>query len=69
MECPKCRSTELMIRQNTGLERLRVALTGLRQYRCSECDTGFRAPDRRKKPRPEKAEPQRAYNRSGTMVL
>jgi len=48
MECPKCRSTLLMIRQNTGLERLRSFLTGLRQYRCRDCDQKFRAPDRRR---------------------
>lgn len=53
MECPKCRSAELMIRQKTGFERLRVALTGLRDYRCCYCDTKFRAPDRRRKPRQE----------------
>ncbi len=43
-----------MIRQNTGLERLRVFLTDLREYRCRECDMRFRAPDRRKAPRAQK---------------
>lgn len=56
MECPYCRSNQLMIRQNTGLEWLRSAFTGLRQYRCRDCDTKFRAPDRRKTPRQEKME-------------
>lgn len=44
-----------MIRHKTGIERLRVALTGLRQYRCCDCDQKFRAPDRRKRPRPDHA--------------
>jgi DNA-directed RNA polymerase subunit RPC12/RpoP len=47
MECPKCRSTLLMIRHKTGLERLRVFFTGLREYRCRDCDQRFRAADRR----------------------
>jgi tRNA(Ile2) C34 agmatinyltransferase TiaS len=51
MECPKCRSTLLMIRQNTGLERLRSFFTGLRLYRCRDCDEHFRAEDRRAVPR------------------
>jgi tRNA(Ile2) C34 agmatinyltransferase TiaS len=37
-----------MIRQNTGLERVRSFLTGLREYRCRDCDEKFRAPDRRR---------------------
>jgi hypothetical protein len=41
----------LMIRRKTGVERLRCYLTGLRQYRCSDCDQQFRAPDRRLTPR------------------
>lgn len=48
MGCPKCRSNELMIRQNAGFERIRILITGLREYRCRDCDTRFRAPDRRK---------------------
>lgn len=55
MECPKCRSNVLMIRHNTGFERLRVFFSGLREYRCGDCDQRFRAPDRRRTPRPEAA--------------
>ncbi len=40
-----------MIRINTGFERLLSFLTGLREYRCRECDQKFRAPDRRRQPR------------------
>jgi transposase-like protein len=47
MHCPKCRSQYLMIRQNQGVERIRTILTGLRGYLCRDCDTTFRAPDRR----------------------
>jgi DNA-directed RNA polymerase subunit RPC12/RpoP len=48
MQCPKCGSNFLMIRMDEGLERLMVLLTGLREYRCQECDQKFRAQDRRK---------------------
>jgi len=48
MTCPKCRSSFLMIRHNTGFERIRVLLTGLRGYLCRDCDTSFRAADRRR---------------------
>jgi tRNA(Ile2) C34 agmatinyltransferase TiaS len=44
-----------MIRQKKGFERLRYLFTGLRQYRCRDCDEKFRAADRRKFPRDEKA--------------
>jgi DNA-directed RNA polymerase subunit RPC12/RpoP len=54
MECPRCRSNLLMIRQKTGLERVRSFLTGMREYRCRDCDHKFRAPDRRRVPRDEK---------------
>jgi len=40
-----------MIRRKTGVERLRFFFTGLRQYRCNDCDQQFRAPDRRLTPR------------------
>jgi len=53
MECPTCRSTLLMIKQKKGLERLRCLFTGLRQFRCRDCDEKFRAPDRRSQPRDE----------------
>jgi DNA-directed RNA polymerase subunit RPC12/RpoP len=55
MQCPKCRSRVLMIRQKVGVERLMNLLTGLRKYRCVECGTFFRAPDRRRTPREEPA--------------
>jgi hypothetical protein len=40
-----------MIRQKRGLERIRVFITGLRGYLCRDCETAFRAPDRRATPR------------------
>jgi len=40
-----------MIRQKTGFERLLIFLTGLREYRCRDCEQKFRAPDRRAKRR------------------
>jgi hypothetical protein len=43
-----------MIRQNTGVERLRIAFTGMRRYRCLDCEAVFRAVDRRRTPRDEK---------------
>ena len=52
MQCPKCQSRELMIRDKTGLERIKVLWSGLREYRCRACDEIFRAPDRRSTPRP-----------------
>jgi DNA-directed RNA polymerase subunit RPC12/RpoP len=47
MQCPKCGSNFLMIKMAAGLERLLVMVTGLREYRCQECDQKFRALDRR----------------------
>jgi hypothetical protein len=41
-----------MIRKQAGLERVLIFLTGLREYRCQDCDQKFRAADRRKRPRP-----------------
>jgi hypothetical protein len=41
-----------MIRNPTGIDRLIILLTGKRQFRCRRCDFVFRAPDRRKTPRP-----------------
>ncbi len=40
-----------MIKRNAGLERLLVMVTGLREYRCQDCDQRFRAPDRRSRSR------------------
>jgi hypothetical protein len=40
-----------MIRKDFGLEKLMIFLTGLRKYLCRECETSFRAPDRRRTPR------------------
>jgi DNA-directed RNA polymerase subunit RPC12/RpoP len=51
MQCPKCSSNFLMIKRNAGLERLLVMVTGLREYRCQDCDQRFRAPDRRSRSR------------------
>ena len=59
MQCPKCQSHELMIRDNTGIERIKILWSGLREYRCAACDEVFRALDRRKKPR-ENTESERA---------
>jgi len=42
-----------MIRMNKGMERLLILLTGLREYRCRDCDQRFRAPDRRQRVRAE----------------
>ncbi len=49
--CPKCRSQSLKVRQLKGIERLIVLMCGKRKYRCRDCDTRFRAPDRRRAPR------------------
>jgi hypothetical protein len=46
-----------MIKQKKGLERLRIYLTGLREYLCRDCETTFRGPDRRQRPRATKSEP------------
>jgi hypothetical protein len=46
-----------MIKQKKGFERLRIYVTGLREYLCRDCDTTFRGPDRRLSPRATKAEP------------
>jgi hypothetical protein len=51
LTCPKCRSTELLIRQAKGLERLRIFFTGLRTFKCPDCYHDFRASDRRRRPR------------------
>jgi len=48
-----------MIRDNTGIERIKILWSGLREYRCAACDEVFRALDRRKKPR-ENTESERA---------
>jgi hypothetical protein len=64
--CPKCGSDHLRIRNLEGWERLMVWFTGLRKYRCRECDWKFRAADRRREPRPaptkvRKIEPSSVY--------
>lgn len=51
MCCPRCRSEYLMIKHKKGVERIRVYMTGLREYLCRDCDTSFRGPDRRHQPR------------------
>ncbi len=48
MECPRCRSREFRIKKKVGLERLKIWWTGMREYRCLDCDGVFRAKDRRK---------------------
>jgi hypothetical protein len=65
--CPKCGSDHLRIRNLEGFERLMVWYTGLRKYRCRECDCKFRAMDRRQTPRPapakvRKINPASVYN-------
>jgi hypothetical protein len=40
-----------MIKMAEGLERLMILVSGLREYRCQECDQKFRALDRRKERR------------------
>ena len=49
--CPACQSDFLMIKKLEGFERLVVLLTEKRKYKCRDCDTNFRAPDRRRVPR------------------
>ena len=53
MKCPKCRSEYLVIRQRTGWERIVLHFTKKRKYHCVQCGEKFRAPDRRRFPRPE----------------
>jgi hypothetical protein len=48
MPCPKCSSNFLMIRQQTGFERIALLFTELRKYMCQDCGHVFRAPDRRR---------------------
>ena len=55
----------LMIRQNTGLERLRSFFSGLRSYRCRDCDHKFRAPDRRRTDRETSSYAEKAGVRAG----
>jgi DNA-directed RNA polymerase subunit RPC12/RpoP len=53
MGCPYCRSEYLVIRQRTGWEWVVLLFTTTRKYYCVACGQSFRAPDRRKVPRPE----------------
>ena len=48
LECPECRSHELMIRLPGGVERLKIWFTQKREYRCVACQLVFRAADRRR---------------------
>jgi len=48
MTCPKCKSSELRIRQATGIEFVVLLFISLRKYRCRGCGHSFRAEDRRK---------------------
>jgi hypothetical protein len=45
--CPKCASNNLRIKQATGLEFFVLLLISKRHYTCRDCDTVFRALDRR----------------------
>lgn len=55
MQCPRCEDSDhLMIRNNTGIERIMVFFTKLRKYRCLDCDNVFRMPDRRMRPREQR---------------
>jgi len=47
MRCLKCHSKDLEIRQPTGFELVMIFLTGNRKFRCRDCWSQFRAPDRR----------------------
>lgn len=49
--CPACGSKNLSLREATGLEYLILLFISKRKYRCRECQTRFRMPDRRKVPR------------------
>ncbi|HWF09151.1 MAG TPA: hypothetical protein VG297_11850 [Bryobacteraceae bacterium] len=53
MSCPLCRSQYLVIRQRVGWEWLVLHFTDKRKYHCIGCGHSFRAPDRRKTPRPD----------------
>ena len=46
--CPKCRSSFLLIKHRTLLERFMIGMTGQRKYCCQDCGIYFRAQDRRK---------------------
>lgn len=46
--CLKCRSTRLMIRRLTGLERIAAFFTQKRKYLCGDCGFSFRVTDRRR---------------------
>ena len=53
--CPVCRSENLLIKALVPSEKLMIFLTGKRKYRCKDCGSGFRMPDRR---RPEREREQ-----------
>lgn len=46
--CPGCNSENLLIKAPKRMERLMILLTRKRKYRCKDCGTGFRMPDRRR---------------------
>lgn len=56
MCCPKCYNDHLLIRRRNGWERLMIRLTAKRKYVCMSCAHAFRAPDRRRLPRPGRDE-------------
>ncbi|MCU1329486.1 MAG: hypothetical protein JWN34_4856 [Bryobacterales bacterium] len=45
--CPNCNSEFLMIKHKTFWERVVIFLTNKRKYTCRDCNTEFRAPERR----------------------
>jgi hypothetical protein len=47
-KCPRCGLDGLTIARRQGFERIMIALTGTRKYRCPHCDGSFRAPDHRR---------------------
>ena len=48
--CPRCSSTELLIRHPSGFERVLILLTHTRQFMCRRCYLVFRALDRVESP-------------------
>jgi len=55
MPCPECASENLRIKQAKGLEFFVLLFITKRLYTCRDCDTVFRAPDRRQTRRDQDA--------------
>jgi DNA-directed RNA polymerase subunit RPC12/RpoP len=60
--CPRCRSHRLKIKQSSGIERLLIFLSGMRTYRCRDCNHSFHMPDRRRFLRAEAPAAGAAYS-------